>query len=78
MPFNSNTYHANKNRKLAWAALDMARYHRFASRGETSDYLREHYLRMAAQNVRSARGYMTIHLAYKKICKIDREGAVEA
>lgn len=73
MPFNSNTYHANKNRKRAWEMLQFARYHRDAAVEADTEFLKGFHERMKAQQARAAKGYMLAHVLYAQLCEMDRQ-----
>jgi len=62
VPFNANTYRANKYRRQAWADLAKARDIKArAARGEAYDW----ELPRAALFVKLARSNMKLHLLYR-------------
>jgi hypothetical protein len=58
MAFNSDTYHANKQRRMAWRDLDQAR--RFRAEGQTE---------RASTWVKSARLAMRLSVMYRRFAK---------
>lgn len=63
MPFNSDTYHANKQRRTAWQTLAEARAIKArADRGEAYDWEVE----TISRRVKSARLAMRLHLMFRR------------
>jgi hypothetical protein len=70
MPFNSDTYHMNKQRRLAREYLAEARHFKALATTDDRPWWRDHYAFRASMLVRSARWAMQSFRFYRRMKRI--------